>query len=201
MESPAEIDPVLGAELSRETSTDGLGTLIEMVILPAADLRIVSPFNFSIQVPSTYKSRGGAHVFVDLTSIPSNFFSPDVGSEELKKPSFSFDQSSGELIFPALKGTTYSLEVWFHTVRNVVKRCGTGNEALLWQTPIVLRQQFPLPTTISTTPDGKKPGVRQSRASGITLRVGAGRNQGRRSYMEDVDFAFPAIKCGPHKVQ
>ena len=61
---------------------------------------------------------------------------------------------------------------------------------MLWDTPITLKSDFLRPKY-----NGNK-----TRSSGIMLRVGAGRNQGRRNYMEDVDFVYHSINCGTRDV-
>ena len=97
----------------------------------------------------------------------------------------------GDVRFPWMDGTTYPLEVWFYTVRAALcEMDAVVARQQLFQTPITLRRSHPKPV--------QRAG--RTRAAGITLRVGAGRNQGRRGYMEDVDFAHPTVSCGRRSV-
>ena len=57
-----ELSSSIGRECRRDI--DGIGTIIEFVIYPCADLEITSNVEATLIVPSNYNTRGGGKLFI-----------------------------------------------------------------------------------------------------------------------------------------
>jgi len=170
-----DIPRVLGTEIRRRIEGMSNDVSVEIAIHPASDLRIAETVNFKVTIPSDYQSRGGCRVVLEN---PSKHQSVYTGTSQMVL--------DGEITFPWLTSTTYPLPTWFYTIRRSLRKQGPAASTLMWMTPVTLQHIFRKPLMQS----GK------TRASDLILRVGAGRTQGRRSYMEDTDFSFSSINCG-----
>lgn len=174
-----ELSSSIGRECRRDI--DGIGTIIEFVIYPCADLEITSNVEATLIVPSNYNTRGGGKLFIK-SRYKACF---NLNRVSIIDATGDYKKYENEIRFPWLDGTTYPLEVYFYTLRYTLRYSDESSIMnFLFDTPIPLRRDFPHPIYSNY----------KSRSSGIYLRVAAGRNQGRRNYMEDVDFAYPSVK-------
>jgi hypothetical protein len=177
MTSEYDIPNILGQ--ITELASNDRSKRLKATFRPCADLDISSAISCEIVVPDSYTSRGGIQIFG----------CSEADTDRLRVCGLGLGPE-GDIRFPWMDGTTYPLAVWFYTVRQCLYKTGDEAKELLWATPIALRKDNPTPLMR----DGC------TRAAGLALRVGAGRNQGRRGYMEDVDFAHPNVKCGTRTI-
>lgn len=141
------------------------------VIYPCEDLCINSNTDVDLVLPINYHIRGG------LTIIPRQ---PHVFAH-----SEYFRPENNELFFPWLQSARYPLGVWFFTIRNTLRK-----ECSPWVTPFEVCRSLPIPS--------RRIGGQNSQL--VTMTSGAGRTRGRRSYMEDVDFAFDSIRVADRNI-
>lgn len=84
-------------------------------------------------------------------------------------------QNRNELVLPWIDYTKYSIAVLFYCVRNHFQKL----DITPWDTPLIIYKDLHSPPY---------------RLDCFTVISGAGRTRGKRPYMEDVDFAYDAVR-------
>ena len=168
----------VGGEVSYKVQSDG-SVHVHCRVLPAGDLNIRGPLDVTFVVPPGYPGNNESGTTIRVrTSLPEGTF---------------------PATFPWLMGTSYPLSVWFYTARNALKRSTTELMLLPHSTPVPLRANFPYsPPAPSAT---HNPTSAQPRRCGITIVTASGRTRGKRPYMEDVDFSYPALRVSEYHKQ
>lgn len=201
-----------GSESPTRANT-GPPHVLVFVINPAPDLVIRSSMEVELLVPRDYLLRGGVTAstrypqpfMAAMTAVPAtgglgfspatmsyspSSKSPGAAPHQLlptfsvnKIPGTSYSELNYSWLAKSKPFTNYPLEVWFYTIRDSLKK----QNLVPWKNPVIIDRFLPK----SSRDNSSAP---SSFISTATLHCGVGRNKGRRSYMEDVDFSFPAIR-------